>query len=111
MVGSRLYVHGGHDGLKWLQDLHCLDSERMEWSAPVTAGTAPSARACHTTSLLGRKVYLFGGYDGAKCFNDLDVLDIDTMTWIQVRSLAARVVCTCLCVACACALQAVVTCV
>jgi hypothetical protein len=42
--------------LKWLADLHCLDTEKMEWSQPALAGLLPSARACHTTTLLGRKV-------------------------------------------------------
>ena len=91
VVGAKLYVHGGHDGSKWLADLHCLDTEKMEWSVPITAGTPPSARACHTTSILGRKLFLFGGYDGQKCFNDLDVLDIDTMTWIQVGAVSIGV--------------------
>jgi hypothetical protein len=55
-VGTRLYVHGGHDGSKWLADLHCLDTEKMEWSVPSPGGVCPSARACHTTTTLGRKV-------------------------------------------------------
>ena len=53
-----------------------LDTERMEWSQPVVSGVMPSARACHTTTLLGRKVYMFGGYDGVRCFDSLDVLDL-----------------------------------
>ena len=73
------------DGNKWLADLHCFDTEKMDWSVPSTSGSSPSARACHTTTLLNRKLYMFGGYDGSKCFNDLDVLDLDTNTWIQPR--------------------------
>lgn len=87
VVGSRLFIHGGHDGNRWLADMYVLDTERWEWSIPEVAGTPPSPRACHTTSMVGRKVFLFGGYDGTRCFNDLDVLDIDTMTWIQPRVL------------------------
>lgn len=71
--------------MKWLADLHCLDTEKMEWSQPAVSGVHPSARACHTTTLLGRKVYMFGGYDGVRCFSELDVLDLDTMTWLQPR--------------------------
>ena len=87
VVGTRLYVHGGHDGVKWLADLHVLDTERLEWSSPQPAGVLPSARACHSATPLPavRKVVMFGGYDGARCFNDLDVLDLDTLTWIQPR--------------------------
>eukprot|EP00744_Colponema_vietnamica_P003773 GILI01005726.1.p1 GENE.GILI01005726.1~~GILI01005726.1.p1 ORF type:complete len:497 (+),score=112.38 GILI01005726.1:197-1687(+) len=89
VVGTRLFVHGGHDGSKWLADLHILDtnsaSPTTAWSKPVVSGQLPSARACHTMTRVGRKLYMFGGYDGAKCFNDVDVLDLDTMTWIQPR--------------------------
>jgi len=68
--GSRLYIHGGHDGVKWLADFHCLELDRMEWSVPIVSGTVPSARACHTITLSGSgkgKAFLFGGYDGLKC--------------------------------------------
>jgi hypothetical protein len=61
VYNGKLYVHGGHDGVRWLADLHCLDTEKMEWSQPAVSGVLPSARACHTTTLLGRKVYMFGG--------------------------------------------------
>jgi hypothetical protein len=62
-----------------------LDTEKMEWFVPPVSGVPPSARACHTTTLLGRKVYAYGGYDGARCFADLDVFDVDTSTWLQPR--------------------------
>jgi N-acetylneuraminic acid mutarotase len=85
VVRKKLFVHGGHDGAKWLADLHVLDIDKLEWVQPVVSQTPPSARACHTTTRVNRKLYMFGGYDGAKCFNDVDVLDLDTMTWIQPR--------------------------
>lgn len=68
-----------------------LDTERMEWSQPVVSGVAPSARACHTTTLLGRKVYMLGGYDGLRCFDTLDVLDLVRALW---RARLNRVACT-----------------
>eukprot|EP00743_Colponemidia_sp_Colp-15_P006964 GILK01007515.1.p1 GENE.GILK01007515.1~~GILK01007515.1.p1 ORF type:complete len:519 (+),score=68.21 GILK01007515.1:65-1558(+) len=87
VVGTRLFIHGGHDGSKWLADLYILDTVALAWTKPNVSGQSPSARACHTLSRVGRKLYMFGGYDGAKCFNDVDVLDLDTMTWIQPRVL------------------------
>jgi hypothetical protein len=80
--GSRLYIHGGHDGRRWLADFWCLDTESLTWTVPEVSGLIPSARACHTITLAGTgkgKAYLFGGYDGSKCFSDLDVLDLETM--------------------------------
>ncbi|RYG45647.1 hypothetical protein EON67_10380 [archaeon] len=107
VYGTKLFIHGGHDGMHWLDDMHVLETAELgassssaaalsgtgspaagggmelRWTQPVVAGTLPSARACHTTTLLGRKVYLFGGFDGAKCFNSLDVLDLDSLTWFN----------------------------
>ena len=34
----------GHDGGKWLNDLHILDTERMCWVTPNVAGDAPPSR-------------------------------------------------------------------
>lgn len=41
----------------------------------------PSARACHTLSLIKDKIYLFGGYDGKTSFNDLLVFNTVTNDW------------------------------
>lgn len=81
-------MHGGHDGARWLPDLWCLNTEELTWSQPAVSGAAPSARACHTCTLMesgrgGRKLYVFGGYNGAHCFNDLEVLDVDAMSWLR----------------------------
>lgn len=71
--GTKIYIHGGHDGTAWLSDFHVLDTESLTYSIPAVSGTLPSARACHTMTLVGRKVYMFGGYNGEMCFNQLDV--------------------------------------
>ena len=83
MVGIKLFVHGGHDGVTWLQDLYTLDTDTGRWNLPSISGEPPSSRACHTLTRVGRKLYMFGGYDGVKCFNDIDILDLDTMAWIR----------------------------
>lgn len=84
---TKIFVHGGHDGGKWLNDLHILDTERLCWVTPNVAGECPPARACHSLTHVstdfGRRLVMFGGYDGCRCFNDVDVLDLDTMTWRQ----------------------------
>ena len=82
---DRLYIHGGHDGQRWLNDLWCYDPLDNTWTLVNVSGDLPSARACHTTTLLNRKVYLLGGYNGKQCFNDLDILDLETWSWIKPR--------------------------
>jgi len=83
VVGARIFVHGGHDGTQWLDDLHVLNTDTLTWYSPTVSGTPPSARACHTLSRVGGKLYMFGGYDGERCFSTIEVLDIETMTWIK----------------------------
>lgn len=85
VYNNRLYIHGGHDGTKWLNDLWAYDPVTNDWSVPHITGDLPSPRACHTTTLLNRKVYMYGGFDGKTCFSDLDILDLDTWSWIRPR--------------------------
>jgi hypothetical protein len=78
VYGSKLYVHGGHDGVKWLGDLHVYDTDKGTWAQVEVSGAVPSPRACHTITLVGRRAILFGGFDGSSCYNDLLMLDLDT---------------------------------
>ena len=88
-VGTTLYIHGGYDGATWLSDLYVLDTaaEEPAWRVPGVAGSAPTARACHTLTTLGRQVFVFGGYDGSRFCGDLHVLDVDAgvdaAVWVQ----------------------------
>ena len=49
---TKIFVHGGHDGGKWLNDLHILDTESNHqasenspcWVTPNVAGECPPAR-------------------------------------------------------------------
>lgn len=65
MVDTRLVVHGGHDGNKWVADMHILETsppaataphEGLVWHKAPTSGTPPSARACHTLTRLAHKL-------------------------------------------------------
>lgn len=64
VVGTKLFLFGGHSGNKHLKDLHLFDTETMTWSEPITYGNQPKGLRGHTASLIGSKIYLFGGYDG-----------------------------------------------
>lgn len=88
VVGTKLYLFGGHSGNKHLKDLHIFDTETQTWSEPQIFGNSPKGLRGHTASLIGTKIYLFGGYDGRgrslkKIIpsNDLYVLNTETMRW------------------------------
>lgn len=83
MSNKYIYLHGGHNGDIWLDDLYLFESNNNIWSKVTVFGLLPSARACHTLSKVDRKLYMFGGYDGIKCYNDIEIFDIETKTWIK----------------------------
>jgi len=81
-----------------LGDIHAFDTVSMTWTQPSllepkeTSSTgnnqldnslAPSARAGHTSTLVGSKLLLFGGGDGAKILNDTWLLDPVNFTWTR----------------------------
>lgn len=81
LVGNKLYVFGGWNGKKGLNDLHVLDVDAMEWSCPAVSGTPPTTRNNHATFVVGTKLYLHGGHDGSKWLADLHVLDTEEENW------------------------------
>ncbi len=82
VLGKNIYLHGGHNGDIWLDDLYILDTNNMIWNKiNILSSEVPSARACHTLSRISRKLYMFGGYDGQKCYNDIEVFDTDSKSW------------------------------
>ena len=88
VLGTKLYLFGGHSGNKHLKDLHVFDTETLTWTEPQIYGSSPKGLRGHTANLIGNKIYLFGGYDGRgrslkKIIpsNDLYVLNTETMHW------------------------------
>ncbi|KAF4125098.1 Kelch motif [Geosmithia morbida] len=100
---SGIYVFGGGDGVRALNDVWRLDVSdmtKMSWklvSAPDTPAAAaaavgtpasrrlkPRARGYHTANMVGSKLIIYGGSDGAECFDDVWVYDVDDHTWRHV---------------------------
>lgn len=84
VVGTKLFLFGGHSGNKHLRDLHVLDSETLTWSQPEIKGHVPPGLRGHTANLIGDKIFLFGGYDGRGRSNDLYLLNTKDFRW-EVR--------------------------
>jgi len=40
-LGTKLFVWGGGDGEHYLNDLHILDTETMQWSQAYSRGSSP----------------------------------------------------------------------
>lgn len=76
IVRSSMFVFGGGDAKRALNDLHILHVDTMTWSRPSDTGAVPRARAGHSMTAAADMLVLFGGAtpEGA-CFNDMYVLD------------------------------------
>ena len=87
VIGHRLFIFGGWDGQKRLNDIHVLDTSTWTWHEAVPRGSAPHPRAGMTFANLRDRLFLFGGSGpSTKCFNDLQVLDPATMSWVDTVS-------------------------
>ncbi|GMH53623.1 hypothetical protein TrST_g10159 [Triparma strigata] len=80
-----MYVFGGHDGTRHLNDVHCYDFLGRMWSVVVTEGVGPVPRDSHVSVVHGRSMYVFGGSTGAS-MNDLSELRLDTCKWKSVTA-------------------------
>jgi N-acetylneuraminic acid mutarotase len=94
-----IYVFGGGDGVRALNDIWRLDvtdMHKMSWrlvSSPSSASSSsskdntdnkPKPRGYHTANMVGSKLIIYGGSDGGECFNDVWVFDVDAPQWKQV---------------------------
>ncbi|KAI0405785.1 hypothetical protein F4802DRAFT_606575 [Xylaria palmicola] len=98
---SGIYVFGGGDGVRALNDIWRLDvsdMSKMSWrlvsgsgKAPTAGGgngsdagagvIKPKARGYHTANMVGGKLIIYGGSDGGECFDDVWVYDVDGQVW------------------------------
>jgi N-acetylneuraminic acid mutarotase len=92
---SGIYVFGGGDGVRALNDvwrLDVADMNKLSWnlvSGPSTSESPsrenkPKARGYHTANMVGSKLIIYGGSDGGECFNDVWVYDVETHVWKSV---------------------------
>lgn len=88
LVGHRMFVFGGTNGYRKVNELHILDLLSREWTRPECCGNLPSPRESHTASAWNdEKLIVFGGSgEGeANYLNDLHVLDLKSMEWSSPR--------------------------
>lgn len=92
-----IYVFGGGDGVRALNDIWRLDvsdMSKMSWKLvsspdkPSNNGgrdARPKARGYHTANMADGKLIIFGGSDGGECFNDVWAYDIEKHVWKAVN--------------------------
>ena len=80
-----MYVFGGYDGGRSLNDLFRFDFQASEWAQVRVSGVPPSPRGGHTAVVYGSTLYAFGGKSGRSPFNDLHAFSFETSRWEQMR--------------------------
>nr|CAH7722300.1 unnamed protein product [Callosobruchus chinensis] len=78
VVGLKIYVIGGFDGMDYFNSCRCLDAVAKSWKeiAPM------HARRCYvSTTVLNEIIYAMGGYDGHHRQNTAEKYDHKTNQW------------------------------
>ena len=80
VLDGHLYVFGGWNGKKALNDLQVLNIATGQWCEVTSTGDLPpSARNNHATVVVGTQIYMHGGHDGTKWLNDLHSIDTENL--------------------------------
>lgn len=87
LVGKdKLVIFGGsgEGEANYLNDLHVLDLNTMNWTSPVVKGDIPVPRDSHSAVPISNKLFVYGGDCGDRYHGDVDMFDLDTLTWSRV---------------------------
>ncbi|KAG2490886.1 hypothetical protein HYH03_010803 [Edaphochlamys debaryana] len=81
--GRRLYVFGGNDGSRCLNDVHYLDLEKLTWSpVAVHMGQAPEPREAAAAHVTGKYLLISGGCSTmGRSLGDTRALDLYSPRW------------------------------
>ena len=88
--GDTVYVFGGDNGVKMLNDLLRFDVKEKAWGRAMSTGTPPAPRYHHSAVVHGTSMFIFGGYTGdihsnsnLTNRNDLWEYKFNTCEWIE----------------------------
>ncbi|KYR02856.1 hypothetical protein DLAC_00326 [Tieghemostelium lacteum] len=84
--GKTIYIFGGGDGNKALNEVYSLDTDSLSWTLIKPTGTIPKSRGYHSSVLIGNtKIGIFGGSDGQECFDDYFIFDCTNHSWTEQK--------------------------
>ena len=80
-----LYVFGGYDGKRRLNDFVKYSFTTRSWSAVLCNSASPSPRDRHTLTLVDDCLYLFGGFYDSFMLSELHRFDTSTYQWETIH--------------------------
>jgi hypothetical protein len=87
MVGSKLIIFGGSDGVECFRDVWIFDVETLIWRCVDIKTSFP--RLSHTATIVGSYLFVIGGHDGVEYSSDVLLLNLVTMHWDRRRVFGA----------------------
>jgi len=81
----QIIVFRGGDGKEYLNDLHGLNVDSLQWERLECTGVKPEARANHCSAVMDHSLFIFGGWNGQTRLNDVHVLDTNTLVWRRLE--------------------------
>lgn len=82
--GSHLYMFGGYNGEKALDDLYSFDVQTCLWKKEKTAGRIPYARFSHSMFAYKHYLGIIGGCPARQHCQELSLLDVRSLSWRHV---------------------------
>uniref|UniRef100_A0A7S2PDR2 BTB domain-containing protein n=1 Tax=Leptocylindrus danicus TaxID=163516 RepID=A0A7S2PDR2_9STRA len=87
VVNNAMYVFGGYEGQRRVNDFHKFDFMEKKWSPMIASplsGPPPSPRDRHVSVAYRNAFYVFGGFDGSSRVSDFFCFDLAEMVWRQI---------------------------
>ncbi|KAL2636441.1 hypothetical protein R1flu_007920 [Riccia fluitans] len=81
IIGTKMFVFGGFNGVENLSDLHALDLESMTWELVETQGEVPSPRRQFAVAVVGQHFVVHGGFSGSRYLGDVFSFHASHMRW------------------------------
>jgi hypothetical protein len=85
IIGKKLYLFGGWNGRKALNDIFMFNIETNKWTELEVAVMKPGLRNNHATCTHGKYIYLHGGHNGDTWLDDLYIFDSVNLIWNKIN--------------------------
>ncbi|KAI9311843.1 hypothetical protein BX666DRAFT_2021184 [Dichotomocladium elegans] len=82
LIGSYIFVIGGHDGSRYSNQVLMLNLVSMTWETRTIYGDPIAARGYHAAVFHDSRIFLLGGYDSKEVFDDVHILELSACAYL-----------------------------